>query len=169
MRKKSEGDTEKRYAGERSWDFDVREQGWRFHMSNLMAAIGRVQLQKLARFAEHRRTLARRYLDALRDLKGLRALTLPYDEIVPHIFLVRVFGGRRDGLMAHLRAAGIECGIHYKPNHLLSRFRTEYPLPGAARLGQELLTLPMHASLPTEDQDRVLREVRAFFRGAEGA
>ena len=43
-------DTEKRYAGERSWDFDVVDQGWRYHMSNIMASIGRVQLTRLDNF-----------------------------------------------------------------------------------------------------------------------
>jgi dTDP-4-amino-4,6-dideoxygalactose transaminase len=164
-----ENDTAKRYAGERSWDFDVHQQGWRFHMSNLMAAIGSVQLQKLPRFAEHRRAIARRYLDAIRDLDGITALKLPYEEIVPHIFVVRVLHARRDDLLRHLRAAGIECGIHYKPNHLLTRFRSDYSLPVAERLGKELLTLPMHASLSEAEQERVIREVRAFFLGAVDA
>jgi dTDP-4-amino-4,6-dideoxygalactose transaminase len=39
-----EKDTEKRFSGKRSWEFDVRRQGYRYHMSNIMAAIGRVQL-----------------------------------------------------------------------------------------------------------------------------
>jgi dTDP-4-amino-4,6-dideoxygalactose transaminase len=134
-----------------------------------MAAIGRTQLHKLPQFAEHRRAVANRYLQALRDLEDLHPLRLPYDEIVPHIFIVRVLRGRRDGLMAHLRAAGIECGIHYKPNHLLSRFRTAYPLPVAERLGAELLTLPMHALLAIEDQEIVVREIRAYLLGGTDA
>ncbi|MBL4888674.1 MAG: aminotransferase class I/II-fold pyridoxal phosphate-dependent enzyme, partial [Candidatus Lindowbacteria bacterium] len=42
-----EKDTEKRYAGERSWEFDVKEQGWRYHLSDVFAAMGRVQLSRL--------------------------------------------------------------------------------------------------------------------------
>ena len=42
-----EKDTEKRFSGQRSWEFDVERQGWRYHMSNVMAAIGRVQLTRL--------------------------------------------------------------------------------------------------------------------------
>ena len=42
-----EGDTRARFAGERTWDPDVVRQGWRFHMSNIMAAVGRVQLSRL--------------------------------------------------------------------------------------------------------------------------
>ena len=38
-----EKDTDKRYAGARSWEFDVTHQGWRYHMSNIFAALGRTQ------------------------------------------------------------------------------------------------------------------------------
>jgi dTDP-4-amino-4,6-dideoxygalactose transaminase len=164
-----EKDTEKRYSGQRSWEFEVHEQGWRYHMSNLMAAIGSAQLRKLPRFAEQRRTITQTYRAGLRDISGLAFLELPYDEMVPHIFVVRVLDGRRDDLMAYLRVRNIECGFHYKPNHLLSRFRTEYSLPGADRLGQELASLPIHASLSPDEQQRVIRTVREFFSGGERA
>ena len=39
-------DTEKRLNNKRSWEFEVNEQGWRYHMSEIMAAIGRVQLSR---------------------------------------------------------------------------------------------------------------------------
>ena len=42
-----EKDTEKRYTGQRSWEFDVTAQGWRYHMSNIMAAIGIEQFKRL--------------------------------------------------------------------------------------------------------------------------
>ncbi|NBW72365.1 MAG: hypothetical protein EBR24_06230, partial [Flavobacteriia bacterium] len=42
-----EKDTQKRYSGERSWNFKVSSQGYRYHMSNIMASIGIVQLEKL--------------------------------------------------------------------------------------------------------------------------
>ena len=42
-----EKDTEQRYKGERSWAFDINAQGWRYHMSNIMAVIGLEQLKQL--------------------------------------------------------------------------------------------------------------------------
>ena len=56
-----EKDTERRYSGGRSWDFDVREPGWRYHMSNIMAAIGMEQLNRFSGFAEKRQKLAKKY------------------------------------------------------------------------------------------------------------
>jgi len=164
-----EKDTEQRYAGERSWDFEVHEQGWRYHMSNLMAAIGSAQLARLPAFAARRSALRDRYCAALAPVAGLRLLQLPREGVVPHIFPLRVLHGRRDALMAYLRASGIECGVHYKPNHLLARFRSDYALPGAEQLGRELLTLPLHAALTDEEQDTVIRATCAFLERASRA
>jgi dTDP-4-amino-4,6-dideoxygalactose transaminase len=157
-----EKDTEKRFKGERSWTFDVLHQGFRYHMSNLMAAIGREQLKKIDRFSAHRKQCVTRYRHELKDVPDLTLLDLDYDNIVSHIFVVCVKHGRRDALMEYLRASGIECGIHYQPNHLLSYFSTKYPLPVAEALGEELLSLPLHAALTEEEQNIVIATVREF-------
>ncbi len=159
-----EKDTEARYLGRRSWTFDVHHQGFRYHMSNLMAALGRAQLKKLDTFASRRRALAKRYVRAFAGLNGLLTLDLDWAQIVPHIFVVRVPGGARDLLIDSLKAQEIETGFHYQPNHTLSFFKTDYSLPVAERLADELLTLPMHAELTDEGQDRVIAGVTGFFR-----
>ena len=71
-----EKDTEKRYSGDRSWDFDVTEQGWRYHMSNIMAAIGKVQLSRFNDLAKKRKALAKRYVERLSRCKDIRLLPL---------------------------------------------------------------------------------------------
>jgi dTDP-4-amino-4,6-dideoxygalactose transaminase len=160
-----ERDTEKRYVGERSWVFDVNRQGYRYHMSNLMAAIGRTQLKKLHRFSSHRRNCVTRYRTELAGLPSLAQFEFDYEHIVPHIFPVLVGDGRRDPLMTHLHSRRIETGLHYAPNHLLRYFATAYPLPVAERFGAELMSLPLHAELTAEEQTRVINEVRAVLAG----
>ena len=65
-----EKDTEKRYSGQRSWEFDVKRQGYRYHMSNIFAAIGRVQLSKLeSEFAPKRKVLSDKYRNLLKSVK----------------------------------------------------------------------------------------------------
>ena len=158
-----ERDTEARYAARRSWTFDVRHQGFRYHMSNLMAAIGRTQLKKLPRFAERRRHLAARYRAELAPLDALALLDLAWDAIVPHIFVVRVRDGARDSLADWLESRDIETGFHYPPNHRLSYFASAGPLPVAERLADELLTLPLHTDLTDEEQDRAIESIKEFF------
>jgi dTDP-4-amino-4,6-dideoxygalactose transaminase len=151
-----ERDTERRYAGERSWDFDVTRAGYRYHMSNLFAAVGRVQLRRLpAEFAPSRLALAARYRERLQGRAGLAPFeTAP--GVVPHIFPVRILGGRRDAVRAELQSQGIETGIHYKPNHLLTLFRRPGPpLPVTERLYEEIISLPLHPGLQPSDADAV--------------
>lgn len=159
-----EKDTEKRHAGQRSWDFDVSRQGYRYHLSNILAAVGRVQLQRLSgEFAPRRVALARRYRERLASIPSLALLETDLGPVVPHLQPVRVLNGLRDPLRAALEAAGIETGIHYKPNHLLNAFgggRTR--LPVTEQLYGELLSLPLHPGLSEADVDRVCDMVEAF-------
>ncbi len=160
-----EKDTEARYASQRSWTFDVRRQGYRFHMSNLMAAVGRTQLTKLSRFSERRRQIAARYSTELDGLNWLRILDLNWEEIVPHIFVVRVLDGSREDFKEWLKERGIETGFHYQPNHTLSLFRNREPLPIADRLADEIVTIPLHAELTDEEQTAVIAAIKSFPRG----
>lgn len=159
-----EKDTEKRYRSERSWEFEVSRQGWRFHMSNLFAALGRVQLRRLDReFAPRRIEFAARYRERLAGTEGIALLQTELGPVVPHIQPVRVLGGMRDALFEHLNSAGIQVGIHYKPNHLLARFGGgRLRLPVTERLYGEILSLPLHPGLELSDVDRVCDAVEEF-------
>jgi len=157
-----EKDTEKRYSGQRSWEFDVTAQGWRYHMSNVFAALGRAQLSRLeSEFAPRRVHLARQYVKLLAGIPHLRHLNLSYGDVVPHIFPVFIAEGKRDALREALRAENIESGIHYKPNHLLSFYgggKARFPV--AEELYSQMLTLPLHVELTDAEQQRVVEVVR---------
>ncbi len=161
-------DTEKRYQGARSWEFDVQLQGYRYHLSNLFAAVGRVQLSRFEReFKPRRIALAQRYRAALRGTTDLQFFEGEPGPIVPHILPVRVLSGRRDGLKQFLGKRGIESGIHYKPNHLLSFYGGgRESLPVTERIYEELLTLPLHAGLQDEEVDAVIAAVKEFLSEA---
>lgn len=151
-------DTEVRYRGERSWDFDVSGMGWRYHLSNIMAAIGRAQLARLdSEFAPKRMALAKCYRELLVNVRGVAVLESA-SEVVPHIQVVRILHGKRDRVRRVLDERGIETGLHYKPNHLLSLFAAG-ALPVTEALFEELVTLPLHAGLTVADVERVVNEV----------
>lgn len=162
-----ENDAEKRFSGTRSWDFDVKRQGWRYHMSNIMAAIGRVQLSRLdGEFAPARRVLGALYRQLLSDVPGLALLRIdPADDIVPHIFEVRVLHGRKDAVKAALAEAGVPTGVHYKPNHLLTFYGGgRVSLPVTERLYGELVTLPLHPGISPDDVRRICATLRETLR-----
>lgn len=154
-----ERDTERRYAGGRSWDFDVTAQGWRYHMSEIMAAIGLEQLQRKETLLSRRKLLAQRYVGRLSGAPGIRPVMSDFIDTVPHIFPVRIKGlSDREGLRKRLRKRGIETGVHYFPNHALSFFTAPEarPLPVTDTVYPELLTLPLHPDLEEEDIDTVV-------------
>lgn len=158
-----ERDTEKRFEGKRSWSFEVRNKGFRYHLSNIMAAIGRVQLERIDTFSKVRRRCAISYARLLAPIEGVRLMDFDYEGVIPHIFVVRVTEGQRDGLASYLRQNNIECGIHYQANHRLDLFKTTYELPKSELLADEALTLPLHAELQEEDVLYIVRKVQEYF------
>lgn len=154
-----ENDSEKRYSGARSWNFDVRQQGWRYHMSNIMAAIGYEQLQRFPEFARKRQALACRYRDNLANITAVKLINIDYNEVVPHIFPLRLLNVTRDKIMEHLASRDIQTGFHYQPNHQLSLFRTDYRLPITEHIFPQLLTLPLHPDVTESEVDFVCEQL----------
>jgi dTDP-4-amino-4,6-dideoxygalactose transaminase len=156
-------DTEKRYAGSRSWEFDVVEQGWRGHMSNIMAAIGLAQLERFPELSARRKYLARCYDAALKNDDRFGLIAHDYSAVTPHIYVVRIRGRRdRDAIRRRLFDRKIETGVHYYPNHRLSYFKragAELFLPITDTIFHELLTLPLHPDLTENDIDTVTSEL----------
>ena len=155
-------DTERRFSGERSWEFSVNEQGWRYHMSNIMAAIGCEQLKKFHSMAIKRQTLARKYDSLLSHNPGIRLQKNNYDEIVPHIYVVRIRGiNSRDKLRQNLLQLGIQTGVHWQPNHWLSFYSSyQTELPVTDRVYSELLTLPLHPDLSFENIEYICENLQ---------
>lgn len=154
-------DTEKRYQSQRSWEFDVKEQGWRYHMSDIMAAIGRAQLVRFENELKPKRVeLHKYYRRILSEVDGIKLLETDIDEVVPHIMPVRVLHGKRDRVRDNMATANIETGIHYKPNHLLSYYGGgKTKLPVSESLYRELLTLPLHPDLSFDDLEYVCEQL----------
>ena len=158
-----EKDTANRYSRKRSWEFDVKEQGWRYHMSDIMASIGRVQLQRFEReFQPKRIFLHKHYRKRLEVIDGISLFETDLEHVTPHIMVIRVLNGKRDIVRKKLEESNIPTGIHYKPNHLLSfYYNKQISLPITEKLFQELLTLPLHFDLEINDIDYICDKLKA--------
>jgi dTDP-4-amino-4,6-dideoxygalactose transaminase len=156
-----EKDSEKRYKGQRSWDFNVQEQGFRYHMSNIMASIGIVQVSRINEFKLKRQKVSKRYIQGLSNIQCIIFLDFNFDEILPHIFVIKA--NKRDALRECLIKNNIECGVHYKPNHLLSKYKTNYSLLITERIYEEILTLPCHFDLTSDEQEFVINTIIEFY------
>lgn len=163
-----EKDSERRYAGERSWEFDVSAQGWRYHMSDIMAAIGLVQLGRLEEFAEKRRALAMRYDELLSTVTGIFRLPHDYAEVVPHLYPILLpEGAGRRAIRSRMLDAGIQTGVHYQPNHTLTFFHHNetLPLPIIDNIFPRLLSLPLHPELQFADVDFCVSQLMESLNG----
>jgi perosamine synthetase len=149
-----------RHTGRADWAYDVRTRGWRCHLSNINAAIGLAQLDRMPVLRARKQAIVRRYAEAFAPLPGLTPVTRACADVFPFTYTVRVFDGRRDEVMAHLRACGVGSAVEYIPNHLhtaFEAFRTN--LPVTERLYGEILSLPLSAELSDDDVGRVIDAV----------
>jgi len=160
-----EKDSDMRYEGKRSWDFDVSNQGFRFHMSNIMAAIGREQLKKVDTFIQARKTAVAQYIDLLSAVEGIECLHHSFHQNAPHIFVVKILNGKRDCLMNSMRNMGIQCGIHYQPNHYLTYYKSDISLPVTDTLAKQILTIPLHAEITSENIAYIVKNISKFLGG----
>ncbi|HET6554186.1 MAG TPA: DegT/DnrJ/EryC1/StrS aminotransferase family protein [Dyella sp.] len=153
---------------------DVEEPGGKFNLTDVNAAIGLAQLEKLDRITARRAELAKAYFAAAADARladlGIE-LPLPLDPQNAttnwHMFQVvlpvdRMQGGRADArrrVMEAMRDAGIGTGVHYPPVHLFTYYRSlgwrEGMLPVAERIGRGIVTLPLFPAMQTADVERV--------------
>ncbi|WP_029448787.1 DegT/DnrJ/EryC1/StrS family aminotransferase [Candidatus Odyssella thessalonicensis] len=157
-----EKDSENRFQKKRSWDFDVTEQGWRYHMSNINAAIGLAQLSKADHFKQKRQHLVQLYINLLKETGIIPLLKIDKDAN-PHIFPIRVLGEQCNRLKDYLSSHGIETGKHYKPNHTLTAFK-QGALSNAELFWEQELTLPLHCNLKEADIDYICCSINNFFQ-----
>lgn len=157
-------DSEKRYAGQRSWQFDVVDQGYRYHMSNIFAAIGLVQLSRFEReFAPRRRAIAQRYVELLHDNPHVRVTPMDYaHDVVPHIFALQILDGLRPRLEQALREHDIQYGIQYAPNHHLTLFHEDVELPVTDAVYSRIISLPMHPELTDADIQLICKLINSL-------
>ncbi|WP_420234346.1 UDP-4-amino-4,6-dideoxy-N-acetyl-beta-L-altrosamine transaminase [Pseudomonas sp. ABY48] len=150
------------------WYYQQVELGFNYRMTDLQAALGLSQLNKLDGFIVRRRELAARYLRLLGGLPLTLPGLQPEAESAWHLYVVRL---QLDGItLSHLqvfeglRAAGIGVNLHYIPVHLQPYYRdlgfATGDFPQAERYYSEAISLPMFPSLSDEQQDYVVEQLR---------
>lgn len=135
--------------------------GFNNRMTDIHAAIGRVQLTKVAAWTTQRQNNAA-FLTS--NLEGVTPPPVAPGAVhVYHQYTIRV-PQDRDGMAKALREEyNIGSGMFYPiPNHLLAPFRIDLDLPETARAAAECLSLPVHPSLTQVDLERIVTAVNAL-------
>lgn len=147
------------------------EVGYNSRLDALQAAVLSVKLPHLAAWSAARRTNARRYDEAFAELEGVRPpVVTAENESIFNQYTLRVLGGRRDALAAHLREQGVGTSVYYPvPLHLQECFRHlgygEGDFPESERAAGEVLSLPIYPELTEAQLEHVVASVRGFFGG----
>jgi dTDP-4-amino-4,6-dideoxygalactose transaminase len=160
-------ETHERYKNSRAWEYDVVSQGFRYHMTNINAAIGLSQLARAHEFIAARRASCRLYTERLAGLADVRCPATDFTDVAPFIYTVRVTARRRDGLIEHLKRRGIATGIHFLPAQDFTFLKDcrRGDLGVTERVTREILTLPLHTLMAPALVERVAAAIREHFAG----
>ena len=142
--------------------------GYNYRMTDIQAALGLSQMQRLDEFVAKRHTIAQRYDDALNDSPVTTPWRNPDDRSAMHLYVIRL---KCDEIrMTHLkvfdalRAAGIGVNLHYIPVYRQPYYeRLGFKPSGcleAERYYGEAISLPMYPGLSQAQQDKVLSTLR---------
>jgi dTDP-4-amino-4,6-dideoxygalactose transaminase len=147
--------------------YDIVVPGYKVNLSDVLASIALVQLDKVERHAEIRRRQVALYEEGLGDLDGVTPVARdPRDVHANHLFVVRVAFADRDAVQQALTEENIGTSIHFLPVHRLSAYRDRLAphqpaLPVTERAGAEVLSLPLS---PAHSDDDIRDAIAAFRR-----
>lgn len=151
--------------------------GYNFRLTDIAAALGRVQLAKLPAAVRRRRQNARILSQGLADLPGIKIPEVA--ENVEHAFCLyticldsKVLGFSREQFRKALAREGIETAVHYPlPLHRQPIFRgygRDRDFPVSTRLAECVVSLPVHPELSRRDLERIVRAVRKVAGSRDG-
>ena len=140
------------------WNYTQEDLGFNYRMTDLQAALGLSQLQRLDTFLARRQTLAARYDSLLLNLAIQRPHQLAGTESSYHLYPIGV--DRQQAVYQGLRDLGIMCNLHYIPVYLqpfYARMGFRRGLcPNAETYFKRCISLPLHAELTNSEQDFIV-------------
>jgi UDP-4-amino-4,6-dideoxy-N-acetyl-beta-L-altrosamine transaminase len=153
------------------WYYEQLDLGYNYRMTDVQAALGLSQIERLDQFAERRNVLAKRYDQLLVGLPLQLPMVQSMNKSAFHLYVVRRLPGEvrttHRELFDSLRAQGVGVNLHYMPVHLQPYYRNLGFGPGlcpeAERHGQEAVSLPLYPGLTEVEQDRVVAALAKAF------
>ena len=122
-------------------------------MNEFSAAIGLEQLKKLDKANNIRKKIAKKYFEEI-----VLERKMPFDKRCSyHFYWIRV--KNRSKFRKKLSEKGIETGIHYKPIHKFSFYKSKNRLPITEKISKEIVTLPTHPNISENDLKRIIKTV----------
>ena len=147
-----------------AWEFDIIGTWYKCNMTDVVAAIGLVQMQRYKGMLERRRKMIERYDEALKPLNV--AVLNHYDEehtSSGHLYLVRLLGRTREEankVIEKMAERGIATNVHYKPLPMMTAYKKLgfdiKDFPNAYHMFENEITLPLNTKMTDEDLEYVI-------------
>ncbi len=162
-------DAHDRYQSGGSWYYEVVLPGYKCNMTDLQAALGLRQLEKLEGFQRRRREIVARYTAAFADAPAIEPpVERPGVSSAWHLYVIRLRLERlsidRNRFIEELTARNIGTSVHFIPVHLHPYYRDRYgfspeDFPMAHAAYHRIISLPLHPRLSDEDVNDVIEAV----------
>lgn len=147
-----------------AWEYDIIGPWYKCNMTDIMAAMGLVQLERYDGLLKRRQMIVEKYDGALKDLNVAVLNHKGADHCSSHhLYLVRLLGKTREDanrVIEQMAERGIACNVHYKPLPMMTAYKAlgfdikNYP--NAYHLFENEVTLPLHTRLSDEDVEYVI-------------
>jgi len=156
------------HAPDGPWYYQQIELGFNYRMTDLQAALGLSQMQRLDEFVTKRHVIAKRYERLLADLPVITPWQHPDGYSGLHLYVIRLklaeIGKTHRQMFEALRAAGIGVNLHYIPVHMQPYYQKlgykAGDFPEAEGYYETAISLPLFPALTSEQQDRVVRAIK---------
>lgn len=163
-----ERDAWKRYGKASDPTYDIEEPGFKYNLTDLQAALGIVQLNKINEINARRSRIAQSYLDGLSQVKGLDLPGVPaYNHVHSwHLFVVKTRSVERTILMAELAERNIGYGFHFPACHTLKYIKNLYgkiTLPETEAAAERIISIPLFPSLDESQVNRIITALKEIF------
>lgn len=151
-----------------AWEYDIVYPAYKCNMTDIMASIGLVQLDRYEGLLERRRVIIEMYDRALLPL-GIQSLRHYCEDFASsgHLYLVRIPGiseEQRNEIIIKMAEAGVACNVHYKPLPMFTAYKNLgfdiHDYPNAYQQYVNEVTLPLHTLLSDEDVKYVVENFK---------
>ena len=156
-----------------AWEYDIIGPWYKCNMTDIMAALGLVQMERYEGMLMRRQEIVAKYNAALKDLNVAVLNHKDADHCSSHhLYLVRLLGKSREDankVIEKMAERGIACNVHYKPLPMMTAYKAlgfdikDYP--NAYHLFENEVTLPLHTRLSDEDVEYVISNFVDIVRG----
>jgi len=165
-------DAWKRYGKAGSNFYEVLYNGYKYNMTDIAAALGLSQFERLEKNWTKRNMLWQKYLELLKNVKNARVISLPDTKITRHamhLFIILIDIDKikisREKIIEKLKEKGIGTGIHFLSLHLQKYYKNAYnckigDYPEAEYVSSRVLSLPLDANLSADDIKYIVKSLK---------